>query len=75
VEQEAADEFMGIQDDGLFSISIFSISVPQGDLAVVDSENAVIGKRHTMGVAAEVVQNGVRRTEGLFRIDDLILLA
>jgi len=58
VKQEAADEFVGIQDDGLFSIAIFSISVTQGDLAVVDRENTVIGKRHTMGVAAEVVENG-----------------
>ena len=36
VEQEAADEFVGIQDDGLFSISIFAIPIAQGDLAVVD---------------------------------------
>ena len=44
VEQEAADKFVGIKEDGLFSISIFSIPVAQGDLAVVDSENAVIGR-------------------------------
>ena len=61
VEQEAADEFVGIKDDGLFSISIFSISVAQGDLAVVDSENAVIGESDTVGVAAEVIENGLRR--------------
>jgi hypothetical protein len=42
VEEEATDEFLGIEDDGLFSIPIFSISVAHGDLAVVDSENAVM---------------------------------
>ena len=47
------------QGRGSFSICIFSISVAQGDLAAVDSENAVIEKSHTMGVAAEVVENGV----------------
>ena len=75
VEQEAADEFVGIKDDGLFSIPIFSISVTQGDLAVLDLEDAVIGESDTVGVAAEVIENGVRRAEGLFRVDDPILLA
>jgi hypothetical protein len=52
VEQEAADKFVGIKEDGLFSIAIFSIPVAQDNLAVVDSKDAVIGKSHTMGVAA-----------------------
>jgi hypothetical protein len=75
VEEEATDKFIGIQNDGLFSISIFAIPIAQGDLAVLDSENAVIGESDTMGVAAEVVENGVGGTEGLFRIDVPILLA
>ena len=74
VEQEAADEFVSIKEDGLFSISIFSISIAQGDFSVFDLENTVVGERHAVGVAAEVVENSLRRTEGLFRIDVPILL-
>ena len=53
VEQEAADEFVGLKSHCLFSICVFSIPVPpeadqplaeaEGDLAVLDVEDAVIG--------------------------------
>jgi|SRR5687768_2677957 len=75
VKQEAADEFLGIKDDGLFSIPIFSISITQGDQALLDVEDAIVGESDAMGVAAEVIENGVRRAEGLFRIDDPVLSA
>jgi hypothetical protein len=42
VEEEAADKFLGIKDDGLFSISIFSILVAQGDQALLDVEDTVV---------------------------------
>ena len=75
VQQEATDEFMGLDGEGLFSIAVFPISVAQGDLAIVDLNNAIVRERHPVGVAAEVVENGLGRTEGLFRINDPILLA
>ena len=58
-----------------FLIPIFSISITQGDLAVLDVEDAVIGERHAVGVAAEVIEHGLRRTERLFRVDHPVLLA
>jgi hypothetical protein len=45
VKQEAADEFVGHQGDSLSSISIFAISVTQGDFSVLDFNDAVIGQR------------------------------
>jgi hypothetical protein len=45
VEEEAADEFVGIKDDGLFSIAVFTISVAQGDPALLHVEDAVVGAR------------------------------
>ena len=75
VEQEAADELLGIEGEGLLSIPIFSISIAQGDLVVVDLNNAVIGESDSVGVAAEVVKHGLWRTERLFGIDDPALLA
>jgi len=75
VEEEAADEFVGIERDGLFSIPIFSISIAQDDLAVLDVEDAVVGERDAVGVAAEVVEDGLWGAERFFCVDDPALLA
>ena len=75
VEQEAADKFLGVKGDGLFSIPIFSISITQGDFSVFDLEDAVIGERHAVGVAAEVIEHGLWRAERLFGVDDPALFA
>lgn len=59
MKQEAADKLLGIQSHRLFSIPVFSISVAQGDLLVLDLENTLVRERHTVGVAAQVVKDGV----------------
>ena len=70
VEQEAADKFVGIEGHGLFSVLIFSVPVTEGDFSVVGRENPIIGERHAVGVAAEVVEDMGRRSERFFGIDD-----
>ena len=70
MKQEATDKFLGIKEEGLCLITVFAISVAQGDLSVFDSEDAVIGQSHTMGVAAEVIEDSLWRAERLFRVDD-----
>jgi hypothetical protein len=70
MEQKAADEFVGIKGHGLFSVLIFSVPVTEGDLSVTGRENSIIGERHAMGVAAEVVQDMFGRAERFFGIDD-----
>ncbi len=75
VKQEAADEFVGLKRQSLFSIPIFAISVTQGDFCVLDFNDAVIGQSDAVGVAAEVIEDGLRGAERLFRIDDPALLA
>jgi hypothetical protein len=71
VEQEAADELVGIESHGLFSVLIFSVPITEGDFSVVGRENPVIGERHAVGVAAEVVEDMGGRSERFFSIDDL----
>ena len=73
VKEETADEFVGIEGDGLFSIPIFAISIAQGDLVVIDFENTVVGESHAMRVAAEVIEHGLWGAERLFRVDDPVL--
>jgi hypothetical protein len=70
VEQEAADKFAGLQRHRLFSIPISSISIAQGDFSVLDLENTVVGQRHAVSVATEVIEHGVRRAKRLFGVDD-----
>ena len=70
VKQEAANEFMGIEGHGLFSVVIFSIPVTEGDFSVVGRENPIIGERHAVGVATEVVEDMDGRSERFFGIDD-----
>ena len=70
VEQEAADKFVGIEGHGLFSVLIFSVPVTEGDFSVVGRENPIIGQRHAVGVAAEVVEDMDGGSERFFGIDD-----
>ena len=70
VEQEAADEFVGIEGHGLFLVRIFSVSVIEGDVSVLGGQNPIIGERHAVGVAAEVVQNMDGRAERFLGIGD-----
>ena len=41
---------------------------------VFDGEDTIIGERHAVGVAAEIVEHGLGRAERLFGIDDPVLL-
>ena len=75
VEQEAADKFLGLQRYRLFAIAVSSISIAQGDLSVLDLDNTIVGECHAVGVAAEVVEDGLGRAERLLGIDDPALLA
>ena len=75
VKQKAANEFVGLKRDRLFSISIFSIPITQGDLAVFDFNDAVIGESDAVGVTTEVIEDSSWRAERLFRIDDPVFLA
>ena len=70
VEQEAADKFMGLEGHGLFPVVIFAVAVTEGDFTVMGRKNPIIGQRHAMDVAAEVVEHMDGRAERFFGIDD-----
>jgi hypothetical protein len=66
VKQESPDEFVGRQRHGIKLIPIFSIPVEEGDLVVLNRNDAMVGEVHSMGIASQVVENSFRRREGLF---------
>jgi hypothetical protein len=51
-------------------IVVFSIAVTEGDFSVMGGENSIIGKRHAVGVAGEVIEDRVGGSEGFFGVDD-----
>jgi hypothetical protein len=69
MEQEAANEFFGFQGHGFLLVVMPIIFPLEGDLAVLDAKQAVIGDGHAMGVPAEVVEDLCRTAEGWFGID------
>ena len=75
MEEEAADEFLSMEGQGLFSVLVFAIPISEGDLAVFEFEDAVIGERHTVSVAAEVIEDLLWGGERFFRIDDPLCVA
>lgn len=75
VKQKSPDKFHGRQCHGFKLIPIFSIPVEEGDLVILDREDAVVGDGHSMSIASQVVENFFGRGEGFFGIDDPFLLA
>ena len=45
----------------------------KSDLAIVEGEQAVVRDSHAMGVAAEIMHDIFRATEGAFQVDDPIV--
>ena len=75
MEQEAADELLGVEGLGFEPIFVFSIPISEGDLTVFGAEDAVVGDSYSMGVAAQVIEDLLWGGEGFFRIDDPVGVA
>ena len=69
MEQEAANELLGGERHQFTPILVFSIAVSEGDFTVVDRADAIIGKRHAVGVATEIIEDMGGRAERFFGID------
>jgi hypothetical protein len=66
VKKESSDKFHGRQCHGFKLASIFAIPVEESNVAVFDSQDAMVGQGHPMGIASQVVQNFFGRGEGFF---------
>jgi len=69
VEQEAAQELLDRQGHQTLLVAVRGISPAKGDLVAFQGDQAVIGDRHAVGVAAEVTENVLGATEGRFAVD------
>jgi hypothetical protein len=71
VEQEAAQELLDRQSHQALLVTVRGVSPAKGDLAALEGDQAVIGDRHAVGVAAKITENIFGATEGRLAIERL----
>ena len=73
MEHEATEKLFGSYRHLALFAAVSVVLPPEGDLAVGDGQEAVIGDGDAMCVAGQVVEHMLRPSEGAFRIDHPIL--
>ena len=74
MKKEPPDKFICLQRYGLLAVTVGIISPEKRDLAVPDSEEAVIADGDSMGIPAEVLKDPLGAIERRFAIDDPLLV-
>jgi hypothetical protein len=70
MKKEAADELDGAESHPASSLAASVVLPAEGDLAITDGEDALVGDGDTMRVTGKVAQDLSRSPERWFRIDD-----
>lgn len=73
MEQEAAQELLGIQSHEPLLVAVLGISPAKGDVTVGQSDQPAVGDGDTMGVGAKIAQYMFRAAERRFGIDDPVV--
>ena len=73
VKQEAAQELLHRKGHQTLLVTMRGVSPAKGNLAALEGDQAVIGDRHAVGVAAEITENVLRATEGRFAVNHPVL--
>ena len=60
VEQEAPDEFAGVERHGCLAAGVLAVPVEKNHAVVFNREYPVIGNSDAVGIAAQIVQHGFR---------------
>ncbi len=69
MKKEPADKLVGLEGHRLLTVLVGIIAPEEGDLAVVEGEDAVITDGDPMGISAEVLKDPLGAVEGWFAID------
>jgi hypothetical protein len=70
VQQESADELLSIEVHLLLEVVVAAVAITEGDTAIVEGQDAMVGDGDAVGVAAEVVEYLSRAGKGALGIDD-----
>ena len=69
MQQKAADELVGFQRHDFLFVLIAVVFPLKTDSPIVNCEDALIGERHPMGVAADIAKHLLRSGKGSLGID------
>jgi hypothetical protein len=69
-QEKAADELMRLPRQGLHAVALASIAVGKTPLAILPSDDAVVGDGHAVRVAPERGQHRPRAYQRLLGVDD-----
>jgi hypothetical protein len=75
VEKEASEELDGVKGHGALSALLSVVLVAEGDLAVVEGEESLVGDGDAVGVAGEVFEDLLGTAEGGLGVDDPFFVA
>src|SRR6266446_2666015 len=73
VQQEAAQEFIDRKSHQLLFVVMSGIAPTKSDRLSSKRDQAMIGDRYAMGVAAQILEHILRATEGWLRVDHPLL--
>jgi hypothetical protein len=74
MKKEPPDKFICLQRHGLLTVPVGIISPEKRNMAVPDSEDAVIADGDSMGISAEVLKDPLDAIEGRLAIDEPLLV-
>ncbi len=70
MKKEPSDKLVGLKGHGLLAVMVGIIPPEEGNLVVLEGEDAVITDGDSMGISAEVLKGPLGAIEGGFAIDD-----
>ena len=73
VQEEAAQELMDEQSHQPLLVVVSGVSPAEGDVAVGESNQPVVGDGDAVGVGAEIAQHMFRPAERRFGVDDPVV--
>lgn len=75
MHQEALDEGVSVELFNLGTITLLAVAERKANLVALHIEQTMVGNRHPVGIAAEVVEGSLGRAKRCFGVDDPLLLA
>jgi len=74
MKKEPADKLVGLEGHSLLTVMVGIIPPEEGDLVVLEGEDAVITDGDPMGISAEVLKDPLGAIEGWLAIDDPLFM-
>ncbi len=75
VQQEAADKLVRLESHGLLGVVVAVVLPAESDLSIIDIQEPIVRDRHTVGIAADVIEDLLWPSKRRFGVNDPFLLS